>query len=94
MAGLGQGWATEGRMKGKKEESSNLAQLVTACLFCARHPDVVVIITFFFFFNVHMSQLLKKYLFTYLFIWLHQVLVEALGVFTVSHGAFAAANGL
>ena len=50
MAGLGQGWTTEGRMKGKKEESSNLAQLVTACLFCARHPDVVVIITFFFFF--------------------------------------------
>ena len=64
MASLGQGWTTEGRLKGKKEESSNLAQLVTACLFCARHSDMVVIITFFFF-KVHMSQLLKKYLFTY-----------------------------
>ena len=47
MAGLGQGWTTEGRLKGK-EESSNLAQLVTTCLFCARHSDMVVIITFFF----------------------------------------------
>lgn len=48
MAGLGQGWTTEGRLKGKKEESSNLAQLVTACLVFARHSDMVVIITFFF----------------------------------------------
>ena len=67
MAGLGQGWATEGRMKGEKEESSNLAQVVTACLFCARHPDVVVIITFFFL-SIH-EPTLKK-IFIYLFIYL------------------------